>query len=62
VHALHRACEAIHVLYKNVDKLMANKKKIYVKSPTSREFFREKIYRDVIPLPHLQELDISWSK
>jgi hypothetical protein len=30
-HALHRACETICVLYQNVDKLIANGKKIFKK-------------------------------
>jgi hypothetical protein len=33
VHALHRVCGTIRVLYPNVDKLVANGKKIFVKSP-----------------------------
>jgi hypothetical protein len=42
VYARHKACETIHVLYKNVDKLMANEKEMYVKPPTSTEFFKKK--------------------
>jgi hypothetical protein len=37
VHALHRVCETIPVLYPNVDKLVANGKKIFVKSPARIE-------------------------
>jgi hypothetical protein len=42
VHALHRVCETIGVLYPNVDKLVANRKKIFVKSPARIEVFRNK--------------------
>jgi hypothetical protein len=39
-HALHRVCETIPVLYPNVDKLVANEKKIFVKSPARTELFK----------------------
>jgi hypothetical protein len=42
VHALHRVCETIRVLYPNVDKLVANGKKIFVKSPAKIELFENK--------------------
>jgi hypothetical protein len=48
-HALHRVCETSHVLYPNVDKLVANWKKIFVKSPARTELFKNKA--PDIPLP-----------
>jgi hypothetical protein len=39
-HALHRVCEIISVLYPNVKKLVANGKKIFVKSPARIELFK----------------------
>jgi hypothetical protein len=42
VHALHRVCETICVLYPNVDKSVANGKKIFVKSPARTELFKNK--------------------
>jgi hypothetical protein len=41
-HALHRVCETIRVLYPNVDKLVANGKKTFVKSPARIELFKNK--------------------
>jgi hypothetical protein len=42
-HALHRVCETIHVLCPNVDKLVGNGKKMFVKSPAHRiELFKNK--------------------
>jgi hypothetical protein len=41
-HVLHRICETICVLYPNVDKLVANGKKIFVKSPARIQLFRNK--------------------
>jgi hypothetical protein len=41
-HALHRVCETIRVLYPNVDKLIANGMKIFVKSPARIELFKNK--------------------
>jgi hypothetical protein len=48
-HALHRVCETIRVLYPNVDKLLANGMKIFVKSPARIELFKNKA--PDIPLP-----------
>jgi hypothetical protein len=42
VHALHSVCETIPVLYPNVDKLVANWRKIFVKSPARIEIFKNK--------------------
>jgi hypothetical protein len=52
--------ETIRVLYTNVDKLMGNEKKIYMKSPTNTELFKKKAPEAQSPLPHLQKLDIPW--
>jgi hypothetical protein len=41
-HALHGVCETICVLYANVDKLVANGKKISVKSPARIQLFKNK--------------------
>jgi hypothetical protein len=41
-HALHRVCETICVLYPNVNKLVANRKKIFVKSLARLELFKNK--------------------
>jgi hypothetical protein len=42
-HALHRVSETIRVFYSNVDTLVDNGKKIFVKSPARREqFFKNK--------------------
>jgi hypothetical protein len=49
VHALHSVCEAIHVLYPNVDKLVANGKKIFVKSPARIELFKNKAPDTLLP-------------
>jgi hypothetical protein len=48
-HALHRVCEAICVLYKNLDYLEANGKKIFAKFPARIELFKNKA--PDIPLP-----------
>jgi hypothetical protein len=42
-HALHRVCKTIRVLYPHVDKLVANVKKIFVKSPARIELFKTKL-------------------
>jgi hypothetical protein len=39
---LHRISETICALYPNVDKLVANGKKIFVKSPARKELFKNK--------------------
>jgi hypothetical protein len=39
-HALYRVCETIRVLYPHRDKLVANGKKIFVKSPARIELFK----------------------
>jgi hypothetical protein len=49
VHALHRVCEIIRVLYPNVDKLVANGKKIFMKSPARIEHFKNKIPDTPLP-------------
>jgi hypothetical protein len=41
-HALHSVCETIRVLYPNVDKLVANGEKIFVKSPGRIKLFKNK--------------------
>jgi hypothetical protein len=41
-HALHRVYEIICVLYPNVDKFVANGKKIFVKLLARREFLKNK--------------------
>jgi hypothetical protein len=40
--ALHRVCETICVFYPNVDKLVANGKKIFMKLPARIELFKNK--------------------
>jgi hypothetical protein len=40
--ALYRVCETIRVLYPHRDKLVANGKKIFVKSPARIELFKNK--------------------
>jgi hypothetical protein len=42
IHALHSVCETIPVLYPNVDKLVANWRKIFVKSPARIEISKNK--------------------
>jgi hypothetical protein len=49
VHVLHRVCETIHVLYPNVGKLVANGKKIFVKSPARIELFKNKAPETSLP-------------
>jgi hypothetical protein len=39
-HPLHRVCEIICMLYPNVDRLVVNGKKIFVKSPARVELFK----------------------
>jgi hypothetical protein len=41
-HAFHRVCETIRLLYPNVDKLVANAKKIFEKSPAGIQLFKTK--------------------
>jgi hypothetical protein len=48
--ALHRVCETFRVLYPNVDKLVANGKKKFVKSPARIALFKNKA-RDTPLLP-----------
>jgi hypothetical protein len=47
--ALHRVCETIRVLYPNVDKLVANGKKIFLKSPARIELFKNKVPDTPLP-------------
>ena len=49
VHALHRLCEFIRLLYPNVDKLVSNGKNFFLKSPSRIDLFREK--NPDLPLP-----------
>jgi hypothetical protein len=49
VHALHKVCETISVLYPTVDKFAANEKKIFVKLPARIQLFKNKA--PVTPLP-----------
>jgi hypothetical protein len=48
-HALHRVCETIPALYPNVDKLVANGKKIFVKLPARIELFKNKAPDTLLP-------------
>jgi hypothetical protein len=48
-HALHRVCETIHVLHPNVDKLVANEKKIFVKLPARTLLFENKASDTPLP-------------
>jgi hypothetical protein len=48
-HALHKVYETIHVLYTNVDKLVANGNKIFVKSPAGIELFKCKVPDTPLP-------------
>jgi hypothetical protein len=41
-HDLHRVCEAIYVLYPNVEKLVAIGKKVFVKWLARIELFKSK--------------------
>jgi hypothetical protein len=38
-HALHRVCETICVLYPNVEKLVSNRKEIFVKLPVTVQLY-----------------------
>ena len=40
-HALHRIAEHVRIAYPNVDKLVANGKKIFLKSPSRMQLYRE---------------------
>jgi hypothetical protein len=55
-HASHRVFETIRVLYPNVDKLVANGKKIFVKSPARIEFLKNKA-PDTLQERHVREPD-----
>jgi hypothetical protein len=48
-YAVHRVFETIHVLYSNVDKLVANGKKIFVKLPARIELFKNKAPDSPLP-------------
>ena len=49
VHALHRVCETIRSLYRNVNKLVANGKKVFVKAPTRIDLFKNKNHNISLP-------------
>jgi hypothetical protein len=49
VHALHRVCKTIHVLCPNTDKLVANGKKILVKSSARIELLKKQSARHMTP-------------
>ena len=49
MHALHRVCETIRVLYPNVDKLIANTKKVFVKSPSRVKIFKTRAPNTPLP-------------
>jgi hypothetical protein len=51
-YALHRVCEKIHVFYPNVEKLVANEKKTYEKTPVRTKLFKKPSSRH--HLSHLQ--------
>jgi hypothetical protein len=52
VHALQRVCETICVLYPNLDNLVANGKKIFVKLPAKIQLFKDKSpYTPLPPTP-----------
>jgi hypothetical protein len=55
---LHRVCETIHVLYPNVDKLVAYGKKIFVKLPDRIEVFKNEA--PDTPLPPTSASAITW--
>jgi hypothetical protein len=57
-HALHRVRETIPVLYPNVDKLVANGKNNFVKSPARTELFKNK----AADTPLLPTPVITWWK
>lgn len=42
VHGLHRVCEQVRALYPEVDKLISNGKKVFVKAPTRIDLFKAK--------------------
>jgi hypothetical protein len=46
---LHRACETICILHPNVDKLIAKREKIFVKSPARIELFKNRAPDTPIP-------------
>ena len=48
-HALHRVCETICVLYPNVDKLIANANKVFVKSPSRVKIFKTRASNTPLP-------------
>lgn len=48
-HAIHRVCEFIRASYQDVDSLISNCKKIFLKSPSRLNVFRE--YLPDVPLP-----------
>jgi hypothetical protein len=50
-HVLHGVCETIRVLYPNANKLLANGKKIFVKSPARIKLFKNKA--PDTPLPQI---------
>lgn len=41
-HGLHRLCEKIRCNFKNVDKLIANVKKVFLKAPSRIKYFKQK--------------------
>jgi hypothetical protein len=48
-HALHRVCETIRKFYSNVDKLVANKKNIFVKLHCRIRVFKNKVPDTPLP-------------
>lgn len=48
-HGLHRVCEQIRSLHQNVDRLIANIKKVFLKAPSRVEIFRS--MEPDLPLP-----------
>lgn len=48
-HGLHRVCEFIRSKFESVDKLISNCKKVFLKSPSRTNIFREKL--PGVPLP-----------
>jgi hypothetical protein len=52
LHAFHRASETVHMPYLDVDKLVASRKKIFMKSPARMDLFKSKAL--VTTFPHLQ--------
>jgi hypothetical protein len=59
--ALHRVCETFRVLYPNVDKLVANGKKMFVKSPARIALFKNEA-RDtpLLPTPVITRWEPGW--